>query len=114
MTGKLSDLDIYVQTLREEIHVKLVMTVIFEKVYLIVGHGHFAVVVFQTGFINNQAAIGHHVFAEVRFIAFHGTGNAEVRPDLTAFFHVLLGEISSIGGFTGTGDSKVQGERNRL
>lgn len=114
MTSQLPNLDIYIKTLTEKVHVQLVMTMIFEKVNLIVGHGHFTVIVFQTGFVNNQAAIGHHIFAEVGFFAFHSASNAEIRPDFPALFHILLGKVSGEGRFTSAGDSKVEGKRNRF
>ena len=114
MTGQLTNFDIHVQTLGEEIHIKLIVTMILEEIDFIRGHGHFAVIIFQTGFINDKTAIRHHKFAEVGFLAFHSAGNAKVRPDLAALFHILFGKIGGIGGFTSTGDTKIQREGNRL
>ena len=107
MTGKLSDLNIYVQTLREEVNVQLVMTMIFEEIDFIRCHGHFTVIIFQTGFINDETAIGHEVFAEVGFLTLESTGNAEVRPDLPTFLHVLFGKVCGIGGFTSAGNTEI-------
>ena len=90
------------------------MTMIFEKVNLIVGHGHLAIIIFQTGFIDNQAAIGHHIFAKIGFLALHSAGDAEVRPDFPALLHILFGKVSGKGRFTSAGDSKVEGKRNRF
>ncbi len=114
MTSQLPNLDIYIKTLTEKVHVQLVMTMILEKVNLIVGHSHLAVIIFQTGLVNNQAAIGHHVFAEVGLFAFHSAGNAKIRPDLTASFHVLFGKVGGKGRFTSAGDSEVKRERHGL
>ena len=94
MTGKLTNFYINVQTLGKEIDVQLVMTMIFEEINFIVGHSHFTIIVFQASFIYDKTAIGHHVFAEVGFFTFISTGNAEVRPNLATFFHVLFGKKS--------------------
>ena len=107
MAGQLSDFYIHVQALRKKVHIKLVMTVVLEKVYLIVGHGHFAIVILQTGFINDKTTITHHVFAEIGFFAFESAGDTEVRPNLSTFSHVLFGEVGGKGGFTSAGDAEI-------
>lgn len=107
MTGQLTDFNIHVQTLREEVNVQLVMTMIFEEIDFIGCHGHFTVIVFQTGFINNETAIGHEVFTEVRFLTLESAGDTEVRPDFTTFLHVLLGKVGGVGGFTSTGNTEI-------
>ena len=107
MAGQLSDFNIYVQALREKVYIKLVVAVVLEKVYLIIGHGHFAVVILQTGFINDKTTITHHVFAEVGFFALESTGDTEVRPNLSTLSHVLFGEVGGKGGFTSAGDAEI-------
>lgn len=107
MTGKFTDFNIHVQTLREEVNVQLVMTMIFEEIDFIRCHGHFTVIVFQTGFINNETAIGHEIFTEVGFLTLESASNTEVRPDLSAFLHVLLGKVCGIGTLTSAGNTEI-------
>lgn len=114
MTGEFANLYINVQTLGEKVNVKLIMAMILEEVNFIVGHLHFTVVIFKTGFINDKTTVTHHVFAEIGFFAFVSTGNTEVRPHLAAFFHILFCEVGGEGGFTGAGNTEVQGEGNRF
>lgn len=107
MTGQLTNLNIHIQTLREEINVQLVVTMVLEEIDFIRCHGHFTVVILKASFINDETAIGHEVFAEVGFLTLESTGNTEVRPDLPAFLHILLGKVSGIGGFTSAGDTEI-------
>lgn len=107
MTGEFPDLNIYIQTLREEINVQLVMTMIFEEIDFIRRHGHFTVIIFKTSFINDKSTIGHKVFTEVGFLTLESAGDTEVRPDLTAFLHVLFGKVCGIGTLTSAGNTEI-------
>ena len=54
MTGEFANLYINVQALGKEVNIQLIVAMKFEKVNFIVGHLHFTVVIFKTGFINDN------------------------------------------------------------
>lgn len=107
MTGKFPDLNIHVQTLRKEIDIQLVMTMVLEEINLIRRHGHFTVIILKASFINDETAISHEVFAEIGFLTLESASNTEVRPDLSAFLHVLLGKVCGIGTLTSAGNTEI-------
>ena len=114
MTGQFANLDIHIKALGEEVHIELIMAMIFEEIDFIRGHIPFSIIKFKAGFIDDQTAIRNKIFAEIAFITFISTSEAKVSPHFTTFLHILFGEVGRKRGFTSTGDAKVKRKSNLL
>jgi hypothetical protein len=84
MLSQLTYFYINVQTLRKEINVHLVMTMILVKIYFLRLHIHFSIIIIQTGFIPNQTTVTYHNMTYITFVNTNSTSNWNIRINLSA------------------------------
>lgn len=106
--SQFSYLDVDIGRLGEESDIRLIVTVIFEEIDLLISHFHFTVIEVYTSFIYDDQTIFHKIPTYIILDDLVSTTNRKVTIHSTARSQSLFCKFCSVCRFTAARKAKIQ------